>query len=147
MNHHRRRLTAVALAAGFALTGCARGVDLVEIDQAGPATLVPVQGSTLHEVRLTARALQRLGVRTEPLRAAGGAGRTVVPLAALVYDENGRTWVYTSSAPLDFLRHAVTVARTDGDRVLLRDGPPVGSAVVTVGAAELLGAELGVGGE
>jgi hypothetical protein len=44
------------------------------------------------------------------------------------------------------VRQRVGVARIDGDLAILGSGPAPGTAVVTVGVAELLGTELGVGG-
>ena len=44
------------------------------------------------------------------------------------------------------MRAEVKVDRIDGDRVLLSEGPPAGTKVVTVGAAEVYGAELEIAG-
>ena len=44
-------------------------------------------------------------------------------------------------------RAPITVDRVDGETAYLVKGPAVGTAVVTVGAPELYGAEYGVGGE
>ena len=44
------------------------------------------------------------------------------------------------------MRADVVVDRIDGDRVLLTEGPRPGSRVVTVGAAEVYGAELEIAG-
>ena len=114
-----------------------------------PAKVLPVQGTGLSTVVLTQRAAERIGLKTEPVRqvatAAGPPGLTV-PLAALVYDKNGGTWVYTVTRPLNFLRQRVNVTRIEGDVAVLQTGPAPGTAVATVGAAELLGAEYGVEG-
>ena len=76
--------------------------------------------------------------------ALSGAGtRKVVPHAAVLYDAKGKAWVYTNPEPLVFVRHGVSVDYIDGDRAVLSDGPAAGVAVVTVGAAELLGTEYG----
>jgi hypothetical protein len=78
----------------------------------------------------------------------GASGHSsAVPAAALVYDKNGGTWVYTNSQPLTFVRERVTVARIEGDLAVLQSGPAPGTAVATVGAAELLGTEYGVEGQ
>jgi len=69
--------------------------------------------------------------------------RKVVPTSAVLYDAKGKTWVYTNPEPLVFVRHAVSIDYIDGDRAVLLDGPASGTAVVTVGAAELLGTEYG----
>jgi membrane fusion protein, heavy metal efflux system len=43
------------------------------------------------------------------------------------------------------MRERVTVEFIEGDQAVLSKGPAEGSAVVTVGAAELYGTEFGVG--
>jgi hypothetical protein len=156
-----RRLppSVVALAAvGLLLAGCqaaptqsspasapAEGAD----DK--PARVTPIQGTDLSRVVLTAQAAERLGIRTAAVQqvpAPGtGAPALSVPLAALLYDRNGATWVYAATAPLTYVRQRVTVARIAGDTVVLQSGPGPGTQVVTVGAAELLGSEYGVEGE
>jgi hypothetical protein len=69
----------------------------------------------------------------------------VIPYSALVYDTKGDTFTYTNPAPLTFFRHAVQVQAVRGNDVVLMQGPAVGAAVVTVGASQLLGIELGIG--
>jgi len=71
-----------------------------------------------------------------------GAQQKVVPYSAIVYDTQGNTWVYTSPEALTFVRSPVTVDYIDGDKAILLEGPPVDTAVVTVGAEELYGAEF-----
>jgi hypothetical protein len=92
---------------------------------------------------LTAEAAQRIDIQTAPAREeqVGGAQRTVIPYAALLYDPEGNTWVYTNSEPLTFVRQPISVDHIDGDMVVLSDGLSAGTAVVTVGAAELYGSE------
>lgn len=77
--------------------------------------------------------------------ARSGSHRQVVAYAAVIYGLNGETWVYTNPEPLAFVRHYVTVDYIDGNLAVLLEGPPAGTAVVEVGAAELFGVELGVG--
>ena len=100
-----------------------------------PLTVQPIEGSDLHRVTLSARAAERLGIEMAQM---GG-----VPYSAVLYDARGETWVYTNPEPLVFVRRRISVARIDGDRVVLTDGPPAGTTIVTVGGAELLAAELG----
>ena len=69
----------------------------------------------------------------------------VVPVASLLYDLNGGTWIYISPEPLQFLRVPVVVDYIKDDLVVLVAGPPAGTKVVTVGVAELHGADTGVG--
>lgn len=68
--------------------------------------------------------------------------RKVVPYSALYYDGKGTPWVYANTKPLTFERKRVEVERIEGDDVVLKDGPSVGTRVVTVGAALLYGAEV-----
>ena len=68
--------------------------------------------------------------------------RKVVPYSALYYDGKGTPWVYANTKPLTFERKRVEVERIEGDDAVLKDGPSVGTRVVTVGAALLYGAEV-----
>jgi multidrug efflux pump subunit AcrA (membrane-fusion protein) len=76
-----------------------------------------------------------------PLRDA--AETLVVGQGAVVRDFHGGAWVYERTAPHRFVRRRVVVSGTRGDRVALASGPAPGAAIVTAGAAELFGAELG----
>ncbi len=129
------------------LAACTRGES--EESAAGgeePAKIEPVEGTDLSRITLTTKAAERIDVQTTVVRSEEGAETTmtVMPYSALVYDTEGRAWAYTSSDPLTFVRAPLTVERIEGDDVFLREGPPAGTAVVTVGAAELYGTELGV---
>lgn len=84
-------------------------------------------------------------VRVEIPQIGDGEKRDVVPWASVLYDLHGNTWVYTSPERSSFVRRAVSVDHVEGDVAVLASGPPVGTAVVTTGAAELFGTELGVG--
>jgi hypothetical protein len=69
----------------------------------------------------------------------------VVPYGAVIYDAYGGTWVYTSPEPRVFVRHEIDIDYIDGDMTVLSHGPDVGTAVVTVGVAELFGTEFEIG--
>ena len=71
--------------------------------------------------------------------------RSTVPYTAVIYDLKGDTWVYTSPSPLTYVRHHVKVDYIDDDTAILTEAPPVGTNVVSVGVAELFGAEFGIG--
>lgn len=71
--------------------------------------------------------------------------RRVVPWSAVLYDIHGGTWVYENTAPQVFVRRRVEVSRVAGDQAALAHGPAVGARIVTSGAAELFGTELGSG--
>lgn len=77
--------------------------------------------------------------------AGAGEKRKIVPFAAVMYDAKGNAWVYTNPEPLVFVRQPIKIDTIVGDDVLLVDGPAAGTAVVTVGGAELFGTEFGVG--
>ena len=112
-----------------------------------PATIDSTDVKGIMKVTLDARAADRIGLETAQVReesvSVGGAmvTRKVVPYGALMYDTKGETWTFTNPEPLVFVRKPVVVESIDGDRVILSDGPPAGTAVVTVGAPELMGAE------
>ena len=67
-----------------------------------------------------------------------------VPFSAVLYDAHGHAFTYTSPKHLVFVRAPIRVASIAGGVATLRSGPPPGTAVVTVGAPELLGTEYGV---
>jgi multidrug efflux pump subunit AcrA (membrane-fusion protein) len=108
-----------------------------------PSTLEPVKGNDdIQRVTFTEEGAKRVDLQTAAVRRSGK--QKVVPYAALLYDPEGKTYVYTSPKPLEYLREEVKVDRIEGDRVLVSRGPPPGTEVVTVGAAEVYGTELEV---
>jgi hypothetical protein len=151
----RRRYPRIAvclLVVGLALSGCASRATARSGEPGQPARVRSIAGSDRSQVILTTDAAKRVGIRTEPILAAPVATgssprRSVIPLAAVLYDKDGKTWTYSASKPLTFVREAVVIAHIDGERATLSSGPAVGTLVVTVGGAELLGAEYGVPGE
>lgn len=82
-------------------------------------------------------------VRVELPVAGGRSTGLVVPSAAILRDSYGGEWVYARTGERQYERRRVEVAASAGDRVLLRRGPPAGTAVVTAGAMELFGTEFG----
>ena len=109
-----------------------------------PAHVEHREGSDIARLTLTSKAASRIDVQTAAVKT-GRQGLQVVPYGALIYDPQGGTWVYTSPEALVFERVAVTVSSIDDERVHLRKGPGAGTEVAVVGAAELWGAEFGVG--
>jgi hypothetical protein len=138
LGSRRQRLAPFALALAFvtpALAGC------TEVESETEAGYEPSQ--LAHgRVTFTPEAARRIGLRTEAIRRS--RTEVAVPYAALLYGPDGSTYVYTSARPLRYVREKVRVGRIDGDRVKLRRGPPAGTQVVTVGAAEVYGTELEV---
>jgi len=74
----------------------------------------------------------------------GHVQRMVIPYSAVIYGVNGETWVYVNQEPLVFVRQPIVIDYIDGDQAYLVEGPEVGATVVTMGVAELFGAETGV---
>jgi hypothetical protein len=123
---------------------------------AGPVRVEPVPGTARHVVILSDAGASRLGIASEPARPAAPAtdgdtaaatDQSLLPLAAVLYDSNGAAWTYTVTGPLTYERVPVTVVRVEGAQAVVQPGPAVGTQVVTVGGAELLGAEYGIAGE
>ena len=134
------RLVAIGLVlitASLALSACATPAE--EEGEEEAAAVEPIKGTDVNRVTLTKEAAETLGVETVTIRRVGG--REVVPDAAVVYDPEGKTFTYSSPKPLTFVRHDITVDHINGTKAVLRDGPPAGTAVVTVGSQELSGLE------
>ncbi|HJY55551.1 MAG TPA: hypothetical protein VJ418_04145 [Streptosporangiaceae bacterium] len=136
----------LVIGAGAILAGCATATPA----QTPPALIKPVAGSPIPQLQLTERAVQRLGILTQPVRpttTAGQPAHEVIPYSAVVYDTDGSTWAYVNTAARTYERKPITVTEIDGTTALLSAGPAAGTAVVTVGAAELLGTEYDISGE
>ena len=139
IGHGLAALVALAL-----LTGC-HETKVVEQDH--PATLEESDQKGIMKIRLTEKAAERTGIQTTQVREevvsspSGDVTRKVIPYGAIMYDKKGATWTFTNPEPLVYMRAAVSVERIDGQKVILADGPPTGTTVVTVGAVQLMGAE------
>lgn len=135
---------AAAAAAAYPPTAGLAATPAEAAVRAPPARVEPTAGSGVGRIALTERAARRLEVQTEEVRR-DASGEEVVPHASILYGVAGAAWVHTSPAPLAFVRHPVAVVRVNGSGAHLKDGPPVGTRVVTVGAAQLYGAEKRIG--
>jgi hypothetical protein len=139
-----------AAAVTMILAGCGSASAPVE---PSPAIVKAIAGSPAAQVQLTERAMRRLGIATSAVRTARTtlAGRTarykLIPYSAVVYDADGSTWTYVTTAARTFVRQSITVGAIEGSNAVLTAGPAIGSAVVTVGAPELLGTEYNISGE
>jgi hypothetical protein len=136
----RCAVVALVSSAGLAMAACAGEPATAEAPQ--PATVQEASGSQAPLITVTEQGAERTGIETTTV---GSESTLSVPYSALLYDPSGDTWVYVSPEPLTYTRHPVTVEDIDGDLVLLAAGPPPGTEVVTVGVAELWGAENGIG--
>jgi hypothetical protein len=138
------RPLALALIGGalaLALAGCTEVQEFESTND--PTSLQPVRGQEdIQQVTFTADAARRADVRTSTVRATGRL--TSIPYAALIYNEEGNTYTYVNRKPLVFVRVRIGVDHIAKGRVVLRHGPPLGTRVVTTGAAEVYSAEFGV---
>jgi hypothetical protein len=161
----RKPLLAVAaMAVGAALAGCG-GSSERSIPPA--SKLVAVPGNPAAKIVLTAQAAEDIGVQTATVRrvaapAAPKAGATagtrapapraprppaataIIPFASVVYAPSGKTYAFTSPAPLTFTEVPITIDHISGNSVYLLKGPRAGAKVVSVGAEELFGVQTGV---
>jgi len=142
-------LTAGLIAVG--VTGCAGGANEEENGSANgdAAKVEQVDGSNIPMITLSPEAAERLGVATDPvtMQPSGAIQQPAIPYKAVVYDAQGQAFTYVSSQPHVYTRVPLTVDDVQGDMAVLATGPAVGTPVVTTGAAELWGAETGVGAE
>ena len=149
MRHSKRWIAALGLLIAIPqLSACTQTSAEAESGGAEPAKVEHVEGSEdVSRLTLTPKAVERLGIKTAPLGEATVAGkkRKVIPYGAVLYDAEGKTSVYVSPAPNTYVRQPITVDFIQGDRAVLVAGPAAGTAIVTVGAAELYGTETGVG--
>jgi hypothetical protein len=149
MQHGQRWIAAGLIVPCLAVGACARSSSF-DSEAAGDehaARVEPVKGTDVARITLTSVAARRIGIQTAPTgetRLHGGAVRRTVPYDALLYDAQGRPFIYINPLPLKYQRQPVAVASIRRRVVLLRGGPAPGTRVVTVGAAELLGTEYGV---
>lgn len=136
-------ITLLALAA-LAPAGCSESAGGGASGGDAAATIQEVDGTDLVRVTLAPGAAERLGLEMGVVRQVPDGG-TAVPYAAVVYDPNGDTWVYTSPKDRTFVREPITVTSISGEEAFLSSGPEIGTEVVTVGTAELYGAEQEIG--
>lgn len=132
-------LVIAALALGACQSGGGSSEPTVEA-----ITIEEDETTGLKTLTLSEKAAERLGVET--VAVAGSGSAMTIPYAAVVYDASGKTWTYVNDPALTYKRAEITVAEIEGDTARLTAGPPSGAMVVTTGAAELYGAEIGVGG-
>ena len=137
----------VLIAAGISLSACNQVAGGYEADKpAEPVSKVePIKGTEGQLVKFSALGAKKIGLKTAVIRR--DDGQKVMPYDALLYDSKGRAFAYTSPKPLTFVRKEIKVERKDGDRVVLAEGPPAGTRVVTTGADEVYGTEVGVESE
>ena len=130
------RWTIILLILTGLLTACASKSESPKKED--PVKLEEIDGTDFKRVILTEKAAERINVQTDEVSG------DVIPYAAVIYDTEGNTWVYTNPEPLMYVRAAIVVDRIDGDQAFLTEGLDAGTKVVTLGVSELYGAETGV---
>jgi hypothetical protein len=149
---HLHWIASVLLAVTLGVAGCT-SADEPEGDSVGDtaAQVDAGDGSQPATITITEDAEDRLGIETTPVVAgpakSGRPATLVIPYAAVVYDADGEAWTFAAMAPLTYKRAPIVVASIGPDTAILSNGPPPGTAVVTVGASELVGMEAGISGE
>lgn len=136
MKHINRLILVTLVFAGLLLSAC--GAKPAAPEKIVPSKLEPIEGTDLSKVILTEKAAERIGVETV------SASGTEVPYAAVIYDIEGNTWIYTSPEPLTFVREQIVIDRIEGDTAFLAESLSGEFNVVTVGVAEIYGTETGV---
>jgi hypothetical protein len=146
LNYRRRKvwLLGVLTIAVLPLIGCADRGEEAESGN-GAATVESIAGSPLSRVTITEEAAKRIDLKTEKVKQ--GPTGIEIPYGAVLYDPDGKTWTFVNVNGLTFQRTSIAVNNIVGDVASLASGPSVGAAVVTLGAAQLYGAEIGVGDE
>ena len=147
---YRKQLRAVCaglvlIAGVVSLSACGEassGYDYETASHHVPAKLEPIKGTDVQRVIFDAEAAKRVGLKTAPIRQNGQG--TVIPYDAVIYGADGKTYAYKAPKPLTYVRQEIDVDHVAGDSVMLSDGPPAGTEVVTVGAAEVYGTEFEV---
>lgn len=136
MKHINRWLVIVLVIVGLGLSAC--GPKATTVEKIAPSKLEPIEGTELSRVILTEKAAERIGIET--VLASG----TSVPFAAVIYDIEGNTWIYTNPEPLTFVREPIVIEEIEGDTATLAQALGSEMNVVTVGVIELYGTETGV---
>ena len=137
MKHVTRSILVLLVMAGFLLSACGGNIPVTG-EKVAPSALEPIEGSDLQRVILTEKAAERIGLETVT------ASGMEVPYAAVIYDIEGNTWIYTMPEPLTFVREPIVIESIEGDTAILAESLPSEFNVVTVGVAEIYGTETGV---
>ena len=145
MKRSTRSFAIVLMIASVLLAACGQQEAEAAPDTAAVA-MTEIEGSELQRLTLSESAASRLGIETAAVTEDAESGRLLIPYSALLYDPSGASWTYTNPEGLVFIREQVEVDLIEGDFARLTAGPDVDTMVVSVGAAELYGAETGVGG-
>jgi len=118
------------------------GYDYETASHHEPAKLEPIEGTDVQRVVFDAEGAKRVDLQTVPIRQDGQ--EKVIPYESVVYDADGNAYAYTAPGPLTFVRKEIVIDHVAGDSAVLSEGPPAGTEIVTVGAAQVYGTEFEV---
>jgi hypothetical protein len=139
-------IVTIIILAALALGAC---TPVTKVTSSGvkAAIVEKIEGTEFNRLTLTEKAAQRLGIETIAVHQeqVNGMSQMVIPYGAVVYDVKGNTWIYTTSAPLTYVRTSITIAQIKDDMAVLKDALAANTEVVTVGVSELYGLDTGVG--
>jgi len=136
---------AICAALLFSLPACSTPSAAAKTATEAAATVEKNATTGIARITLSQRAVERLELGTDTVKPGPDGATTVIPYAALLYDAQGKTWVYANTGERVYERQAVTVSKVEAGAVTASAGPAAGTVVVTVGAAELFGAEFNTG--
>jgi hypothetical protein len=134
----------VTVAATASLAGCAE-IEVSSAEPYEPAHLESTGPDQPARVILTEEAQHRVQLQTTLVKPHGAD--VSLDHTALVYDKKGKPWVFTVIGPRTYVRAAVGLKGQEDNLLILSSGPAAGTEVVTVGAIELWGTELGIAGQ
>jgi len=138
----------VDLSQPVAISGLAGGGTILMAERvAAPPSADPTTSTTdLYFAPASGTELLRAGERVSvQLQLRDSQSSLVVPVAAIVYDLDGGTWVYEALDNHAYARRRVEVKGLAAGKALIGRGLEAGKKVVTDGAAELFGTEFGAG--
>lgn len=110
-------------------------------EEIAPAHIEHSEDGKMIYVKLTQRASERIGIETIKT----SYNQKKIPYSSIIYDLNGKTWVYVSSEPLTYVRKRANVYRVSDFNAFLSKPLPVDTNVVIQGVPELFGVENGIG--
>jgi hypothetical protein len=93
-----------------------------------------------HIITFTKLGAERADVATTKVTRAGGHNE--LPYAALLYNADGSTFVYTATGPLTYQYTPIHLLKVVDTRIQFSNGPKPGTPVVTSGVPQVHGADI-----
>jgi hypothetical protein len=135
----QRRLSAglAVVASGLVLAACEEVPS--NLREAQPYEVIGPEDAAIKRVKMADATAELLPVELTSVRREGQ--RKVVPHAAVIYNPDGDSFVYTKPEAETYVRAPIEITRVEGNTATLSDGPAAGTRIVTTGSAELLATE------